>query len=1625
MARRPVDEKIVKLTMETNDFDRRAAESATLLGKLQQGMNKLPGVNLGKTTAELGQIGAATKDIPMNALTGAVQTVADRFSTLGIIGTTVLTNLTNRAVDMGVKLVKSLTVDQMAEGFNEYEMKMTSIRTILAGTGEDLGTVKGYLEELNSYADRTIYSFGDMTSNIGKFTNAGVPLKDSVAAIQGIANAAALSGANSTNASHAMYNFAQALSAGHVKLIDWKSIETANMATVGFKEQLIESAVAAGTLEKSADGMYKVLTSNGQGSKFDKTISSTENFNDALQYQWMTSEVLVSTLGRYADETTEIGAQSFEAATKIRTFSQLLDTVKESIGSGLGMTFEHILGDYDEATEFFSSLGAVITGFVDKTMDKWNNFVGALADGGAFLNLFAAMGNLLKPIGQLIGAISEGMGKAFSGITADRISGWVKRFKEFTDSLVISDSVLSLVSKTSETFFGGIKRGVRFVVDLAKAIRELVPSSKGVATVLSDMGRSVSVWMSEGSSWNWVNEMGDAFREAMNVFDFTYGETSSVVDSIIEAVKVLRPTAKEIESVADRFKNINKTIATFLSDFGHFMSDLLYMIPGFQDIAEMVGVMTDHFDHAFGETSSIFAGFVEALGIGIHMAKNLLKDFGGFIKRMFAPLVGLIDSIFDGFEFRHLLGGGLLAGVFLIGKKIADAFGEFSGIGELLKGAFEGLGFVKEGVEGIFDSLGEALSGFTASVNAKNIFTIAIAIGILAVSLKLMEDMETEDLVSGIAALAGSMTVLAIGMKAMDGVKLGVGGNVGLVTMAASIAIMVGALKKVSELETENLGASVATIIGLMFSISGAMTMMSRLGGTSTATGALAMIGMATAVKIMVSTLDDIDAVRVEGLIKGLGTIGILMGEIIAFSALMSKNPLSIKSAVAVTILAGALHILVSAIDNVDDIRVEGLVKGLGTIGILLAEIAMFAKYLDGNQISIGSAVGITIIAGAIHLMVSAIKRIDNIRVEGLVKGLLTIAGLLGTIGVFAKMVKGQDLFSTAISLTVLAAALNLMIPPIKILGEMRWKDLVKGLGTLTAMLGVMTIAAKFSGGSMVGAASMVVMAVAMNLLIVPIKTLGEMRWQDLAKGLIGTGIALAGFTLASILLAPVIPLIVGLGAAMVVMGAAMALTGAGVAMFGSGLSALAALTTISVMAIIASLETFFIGLTGIIEAMGGFVKALLLVVLNIIEEVGPELINTVIALAMALVKGFEENIDGFIDLGVSIVMKLMKGIEDHTEPLVTGGADMILALINGLSAVIDEKGPEFTNAITTLIGTVLIVMIKAGLELAGVLLGWIPGISGALEQMSIDAEAVLREQFGIDEVVDEKVQSAQREIETSTGEFRAANSRLGSEGEAGVREGFDGRGVGRDKAKDVASGIESGSDGVKTAGNYVSGQGAYGAKQTNFYAPGRQMAQGLASGMKHNNGAGVKSAGSTLASWAMTAVRFALRINSPSKAAYEDGAFFGEGLGLGILSMTDYVGKQASSVAMKVLDTTNEFLDAVTQDTTQDIGVKVVMDTSEYDSWSPKETKTIQPDFGETNELVEYSRVRNSQNDDNPNRETETTKNETTNNYDVHIHAQGELPRSTIKRMAYQFKEELETQDRTRRINRGEEVVV
>ena len=261
-----VDHRVVEMRFDNQHFERNVSTTMSTLDKLKEKLN-FTGAAKG-----LDNLGLSAKNVSMSGLASGVEAVRTKFSALEVMGVTALANITNSAVNAGKRIAKSLTVDPIKSGFQEYELKMGSIQTIMASTGESLETVNRYLNELNEYSDKTIYSFQDMTSNIGKFTNAGVKLEDAVMAIKGISNEAAVSGANANEASRAMYNFAQALSAGYVKLIDWKSIENANMATVEFKNELIKTALELGTVSEAADGMYKTLDGN--------FFSATKNFNE-------------------------------------------------------------------------------------------------------------------------------------------------------------------------------------------------------------------------------------------------------------------------------------------------------------------------------------------------------------------------------------------------------------------------------------------------------------------------------------------------------------------------------------------------------------------------------------------------------------------------------------------------------------------------------------------------------------------------------------------------------------------------------------------------------------------------------------------------------------------------------------------------------------------------------------------------------------------------------------------------------------------------------------------------------------------------------------------------------------------------------------------------------------------------------------------------------------------------------------------------------------------------------------------------------------------------------------------------------------------------------------------------
>lgn len=378
-----VDKKVVEMSFDNRNFEKNVKTSLSTIDKLKSSLN------FSGMTKGLDELSASASRVNFNPLTKGIEQVGLQFNALYSIADQTMRRITNSVMDFGLNIGKQLIIDPKKSGFEEYEEKIGAVQTIMASSKESLETVNEALEKLNEYSDQTIYSFKDMTNNIGKFTNAGVKLEDAVSAIKGVSSAAALSGATAEQASHAMYNFAQALSAGAVRLPDWKSIEVASMDTKEFKEQLIKTAVEMGTLTDAGDGMYKTLK--------DKTLNATKNFRDSLQDQWLTSEVLIKTLKDYANEQTDIGRRAMAAAKDVKTFTMLIDTLKEAVQSGWAKSFEIIFGDFNKAKELWSrvseALSAVIAGVADIRNKYLNSFLGK-----TFTKTFDAMSEAFSSV---------------------------------------------------------------------------------------------------------------------------------------------------------------------------------------------------------------------------------------------------------------------------------------------------------------------------------------------------------------------------------------------------------------------------------------------------------------------------------------------------------------------------------------------------------------------------------------------------------------------------------------------------------------------------------------------------------------------------------------------------------------------------------------------------------------------------------------------------------------------------------------------------------------------------------------------------------------------------------------------------------------------------------------------------------------------------------------------------------------------------------------------------------------------------------------------------------------------------------------------------------------------------
>lgn len=1305
---RPIDEKIVVMKLDNSDFKKKATETTSIFGKLKSVFSKAgSSSDLDKVTKDIGNISSAANKVDMSKLASSVDMISGRFTNLGVVATTALANIANRAVDAGINIAKSLTFDQVNDGFKEYELKMGSIQTILANTQKDgttLDDVYKSFDKLNAYADQTIYSFADMTKNIGLFTNAGLKLEESTSMIQGFSNAAAASGAGAEEAARAAYQLSQGLASGYIMQMDWMSLTNAGMGNDNMKRDLIALGQALGTLNVD-------------------TETAVKNWKDLLSdEQWLTADVMSTYLQAMAGDLDKATLMSKglseaqadlllqnaktgeEAATYVRTFSAMMDGLKESIGSGWATTWELIFGDFEQATVFWTKLSKQIGSVFEKSSKSRNDMLKGLADGGGITNVFDGIQNAIKPITQIFSAMGDGFKKAFPPKSVSELIALTKSFKDFTAGLAIGNDKMKQLTTIFQGAFSVFSTIITLVGHVGKAMINMIPDGvgSGILGLLENLANMAIKFNESVKSGNGLTSMIDAVGKGMGM--------------------------------------LSTSIFQVISDLGGFVA-------------------------------SIFNNIGPALD---------------WVKNQLAPVASWFKEAFSGMDGEGILGAGTAAGIIgvltMFGVKIWSFFDTFGEMGENFGEALEG---VKD-----------AIQDFAMGIKIANLVLIAGAITAVAISLKLMEGVDSEDLTKGITALAVSLGVMMAGLAIISKYNLvgGLGASATLVAIAAAVGLMAISLKALANVDPEELKTGIIGLVSIVGALTVAILAISKLGGTIK-TGSLQLVALATSILI-----------------------------------------------------------LTQAVKSLSKIKPGDLKKSLISLGIIFAELAIFLKVVNGSKLNVSTAIGLVGMAAAIQIMVDAISKISELNVNELAIGLGTIAIILTEIALFSKFAGGPQMILAGTGIAMIAGALLLLVPSIQSLGGMSWEELIKGLGGMALALTAVAGAGLLASGAIGGAVAITVLAVALNLLMIPINQFSQMSWDEILKGFIGLGGALGIVAGASVLLTPAIPSMLGFGVAVGLLGAAVLAVGAGLALFGAGLATLATLTAASVAAIVSALGLLLQGFADLIPAVVDFIVKLTVALLDGIETLIPKLVNTVLTLITSLLKAISTHLPQFLELGVKIIVQLIEGIASQAPILIEAGIKLIIDLLNGIANAIETYGPELISAFLRIFGEIILLVVESGVQTVDALFGWIPGVSEAAKAVGESAEKYIRDHFGAKEVADEK-------------------------------------------GKEFNTSLINASEGARTAGASIANAAKEGVSSVDFATAGLEAGNKYALGISQSND-NVFTAAHNLGTIADRAINQRMQIQSPSKVTEKSGKWTGEGFAKGIKSKGKKVKKTAKDIA-------------------------------------------------------------------------------------------------------------------------------
>lgn len=1112
-----------------------------------------------------------------NAFAKAASSVQNSLSIMDIALGNVLGGMIQKAMSFTGQFFRGY-----GDGLAEYKNKLGSIQTIMTNTEWEIPDssvrmrrVSGALETLNDYADKTIYSFADMTKNIGTFTAAGVSLDKSAVAIKGISNLAAASGSDTNQASMAMYQLSQALASGRVALQDWNSVVNAGMGGKLFQDRLTQTA-----------------------EKMGHARDMTKSFRDSLKDGWLTSEVLLETLREFSEDQSML-----DAATKVKSFGQLVDTVQEAIGSGWATTWEYFLGGFEEAKSLWTSIGDIVNPFVsDDQGTYYDNVLGITRSLGNYRN---AMLKTWKDMGgqeALFNTIKNSFEIVFGAMTKFR-----EGFRSVIGDYKQAATVFYGFTKALESVTNNIKNNT-YLFSTINAIGKMVGQTfLTLGWIFSKVGQGISsVGKSAGSVLMPLRTAADAiarFMEALrsnenaHLIFYHIGKTiANVFNIIITVGRIVIFVIKDILKGFSKFGESKGlvTVATTLSDvtgklltFVKAIEKFVLSSNKFEQIGGTIGKVLSAISNAFsgvfsklkmlanpfGNAEAIFSGAAGIFNKAGGALANVINNIGSVMSKAWDSLVSGVKASYDAlkdafvsFDVASIIKA--LIGLFAFDKwlkfknsnnSIVDLVFEkfkamFGGGKEQAKGLLDE-------VKGVFTSLQGTINSFTQSIKIGSLVLIAVALGILALSIDKLSKIDMKDLSKGMIALGVAMQGLMRIMKVVTAAQsIPKGAATTMIGFAIALRIMASAMVALSKIDADKMDEAVGGIVVLITAMVKVMEKMEKIKNTEASMGKL--IAFAISLRILVWSVKSLAKLEPEKMAQGIGGVLVLMYGLVKVSKSMQDIKLSPKSmgalmmfvlslrmlvwsvkalakldimhmaasVVAVAVLLKALssaansvsevtvkfsammalitfalsaRILVNAVAVLANLDMARMAASAGMLGILLVVLSEATVNLKDTKVDISSMMALITFAGSAYILAKSIEVLANLPLKEMIASVVVVEVLIASLVAAARVAsKAKVNMSAGMSLIGIGASIYLIVQSMIPLAAMPLTSIVKSLGTVSliaaGLIGVSYIMNRVKmNPKAIG--SLIILTSALTVISNNLMKLAGLNWASLA----------------------------------------------------------------------------------------------------------------------------------------------------------------------------------------------------------------------------------------------------------------------------------------------------------------------------------------------------------------------------------------------------------------------------------------------------------------------------------------------------------------------------------------------